>query len=113
MKWKEFGHGLIYITILTSGLLRMGSVPGKKIFSGSPERADRQGENQGNEADSIIYKMANGHNCHQHGKSLPNFQGGRQEDTQRVRPWAPFQTARPHLFVFGSSPLISTALHLC
>jgi hypothetical protein len=32
MNWKGFGHGLIYNTILASGLLREGSVPGEKSF---------------------------------------------------------------------------------
>jgi len=32
MNWKGFGHGLIYNTILASGLLRVGSGPGEQSF---------------------------------------------------------------------------------
>jgi len=32
MNWKGFGHGLIYNTILASGLLREGSGPGQQSF---------------------------------------------------------------------------------
>ena len=66
-------------------VVESGFSPWWKIFSGSAERADWQGEKKGNKADSIIHKMANGHNCHQHDKSLPNFHRERQKDMQQSR----------------------------
>jgi hypothetical protein len=113
MNWKGFGHGLIYITILASGLLRVGSVPGERSFQ-VPQKRQTGKVTIREMKQTVSYirwpvatTVIN---------TVSHYLISKEEDKKicnRVRPWAPFHTARPQLFVFGSSPLVSTALHLC
>jgi len=112
MNWKGFGHGLIYNTILASGLLRVGSVPGEKSFQ-VPQKGQTGKVKRKETKQTALYTrwpMATTVIS-----TINHYLISTEKDKKicnRVGPRTPFQTARPQLFVFGSSPLISTAMHL-
>ena len=112
MNWKGFGHGLIYNTILASGLLRVGSVPSEKSFQ-VPQKG------QAGKVKSTETKRTASYTRRPMATTVINMVNhyliSIEKDKKicnRVGPQAPFQTAKLQLFVLGSSPLISTAWHL-
>jgi hypothetical protein len=112
MNWKGFGHGLIYNTILVSGLLREGSVPGEKSFQVSQKGQTGKVKSKETKqtASYTRWPMATTVT-----NTVNHYLISIKKDKKickRVRAQAAFQTAMPQLFVLGSSPLINTAWHL-